>query len=161
EDRRRVESALMNRVKDAGEYLLGLGPASGAIPAADLAGHDGGPERVFGAPVRGIDGVGFKEKREDGRKLDGEMRGEIAGDASGARRMDERVELMVEMTTRDREAMGRDGATLIAIADRERVLQDPLDARREVVLAVVGDQGATPPEQMGQTRLMNRMLEPP
>lgn len=88
------------------------------------------------------------------------MRGEIAGDATGAGPIDERVELIVQMTTSHCQAMGRDGAAAIAIADVECVLQDPLDARREMVLAVIADQRATPPKQMGQTRLMNRAIEP-
>ena len=149
----------MNRLEDAGEHLLRLGAAGGTIAAAHFSGDDRGPERVFGAPVRGVDGIRLEQEREHRRKLDREMGSEIARDATGARAIDEGIELIVQMATRDRQPMSRYLATPKAIARGERALQDALDVRREMVLAVIGDQRATPPEQMGQTGLMNRVIE--
>jgi hypothetical protein len=150
----------MDGVEDTGEHLLRLRTARRAIAAADFAGDHRGPERVFGAPVGGVDHVGLEQEGEHGRKLDGEMRGEIARDASGARAIDEGIELIVEMPPSDGQAMGRHCATPMAIPGRERALQDALDARREMVLTVIADEEATPPEQMGETRLMNGLIEP-
>lgn len=149
----------MNRLEDTGEHLLRLGAAGGTIAAAHFSGDDRGPERVFGAPVRGVDGIRVEQEREHRRKLDREMGSEIARDATGARAIDEGVELIVQMATGDRQPMSRYLAAPKAIARGERALQDALDVRREMVLAVIGDQRATPPEQMGQTGLMNRVIE--
>ena len=55
DQRGEVEVALVGGAHDAGEHLLGVGAVPGAIAAADLAGDDGGPNGLFGAPVGGVD----------------------------------------------------------------------------------------------------------
>jgi hypothetical protein len=50
---------------------------------------------------------------------------------------------------------------LIPVADPQGVLEDPLHAGRNVAFLMIPDQRATPAKQMGQTRLMDRVLEPP
>lgn len=151
----------MHRAEDARQHLLGLGPTGGAIPAADFARDHGGPQRVFGAPIGGVDGVGLEQKREHRWKLDGEMRGEIARDAASARPIDEGIELIVQMTTGHGEAMGRDGAAPIAIADAQRALEHALHPRSEMRVAMIADQCATAPQQMGEARLVDRLIEAP
>jgi len=158
-ERRRVESALVHGPEDAGEHLLRLRAPGRAIPAADFARDDGRPQRVFGAPIGGVNGVGFEQEGKHGRELDGEMRREMAGDAAGARSIDEGVELIVHMPPSHGQPVGGDRAAPKAVADRQRVLEHPLYTRGEVPLTVVADQGATPPQQMGETRLMNGLIE--
>ncbi len=116
---------------------------------------------MFGAPVGRVDGVGLEQKREHRRKLDGEMRGERARDAASARPIDEGIELIVQMTTGHGEAMGRDGAAPIAIADAQRALEHALHPRGEVRVAMIADQRATTPQPMGEARLVDRLLEAP
>lgn len=150
---------MLHGLQDAGEHLLGLGAAGGAIAAADLAGNDGGTQGVFGAPVGGVDRVGVEEKGEDRRKFDGQMRGEMAGDATGARPFDQGIELILEMAAGHGETVTREGPPAIAIADVQRMLEYPLDVRREVKLAVIAHQQATTPEQMRETGLMQGRVE--
>ena len=52
----RVETALAGGAHDAGQDLLGVGPAPGAVAAADLAYGHRGPDGLFGPPVGGVDG---------------------------------------------------------------------------------------------------------
>jgi len=131
EERRRIGAALVNGAEDARQPLLSVGALRGAIAATDFAGDHRQPERLFGPPVGGVDRVELKQKGEHFGKLDGEIRGEIARDAPGARPIEQRIQLIVEMPGR-RSAMSRDGIP-IAIADRECVLEHPLDPWRKVV----------------------------
>ena len=71
----RIELALGGRPDDAGENLLTVGAGPGTISAADLARHDCGPDRVFGAPVRRVD-CRIKQEGPDGREFPLEMLGE-------------------------------------------------------------------------------------
>jgi hypothetical protein len=53
------------RLDDAGEDLLRVRATTRAIAARDLTIHDGGPERLLGAPVGCVD-YPVEEKAEDG-----------------------------------------------------------------------------------------------
>lgn len=149
----------MKGLEDATQDLLRLGPSLRAIAAADFAGHDGGPERVFGTPIGGLNGVGVEEKGEHGRKLDGQMRGEMPGHAAPAGPIDEGIELIVQMPPGDGETVRRHRAGTVAIADRQRVVEHVLHARREVIVPVIAHQRATAPQQMGETGLVDRVIE--
>jgi hypothetical protein len=64
-----VEPTLMRGAQDAGEHLLRVGPASGSIAAAaQLACDDGRPNRLFGAPVRGVE-VWIDQEAEERRQF--------------------------------------------------------------------------------------------
>jgi hypothetical protein len=65
---------LLNRTQDAGEHGMRLGTAFGSVAAADLASDDGWAQRVLGAPVGGVDRIGFEEKRKHGREFNSKMR---------------------------------------------------------------------------------------
>ena len=56
EDDMRIHVALRGGADDARENLLTFGAIPGPISATDLARHDDRSNRVFGAPVGGIDG---------------------------------------------------------------------------------------------------------
>jgi hypothetical protein len=56
-----------------------------SVAAADLARDDGRAQAVLGAPVGGVDCVGFKKKRKDGWEFDGHAR------RNGARRVLDRA----------------------------------------------------------------------
>ena len=61
-----VEAALLCGSQHGREDLLRLCPADGPIAAAArFARDDSGAERVFGAPIRGVE-RGIKEEAEDG-----------------------------------------------------------------------------------------------
>jgi len=103
---------------------------------------------VLGAPVGGVNHVGFEEKRKHGREFDGEVCGKAARDASRTSPINEHVELTLQVAAGDGDPMRRDAALLIAVADAQGVLQNPLDARREMALAMVTNQGPAPTQQM-------------
>ena len=85
---------------DAGEHLLGVGAVPGAIAAADLAGDDGGPNGLFGAPVGGVDRR-VPQKAEYRREFGGQVRGEAVGGVQRRRFVDQPTELG-EQSARER-----------------------------------------------------------
>ena len=135
------------------------GAAFGSITAEHLPRDDGWSERVFGAPVGRVDRIGFKKKSEDRWEFDGKMGRKSAGHSGRARTIDDGVELILEMSARNRDAACGDASVLILGADPQGVLEDPLHAGREVAFPMTGSEcnsGA-----MRQTRLMNRLFEAP
>ena len=83
-DGRGIEVALVNRAQHTGQDFLRMGAAQRAIPSAHFARHDGGSQRMLGAPVGRVDRVWFEQEGEDGREFDGEMRRKVARDATAA-----------------------------------------------------------------------------
>ena len=160
-DRGGVKVALLNGAQDAGEDFLGMSAASGAIASTDFAGDDRRPQRVFGAPIGRVDGIRLEEKGEDRGKFDREMRGKSARDVGGSRTVEEGIESVLQMPASHRDAMRGDRVVQIAVAHVQGVLQDLLDAGRKPALVMVADQIATAPQQMRETRLMDRGLETP
>ena len=81
----RIEFALLCGPDDGGQDLLARGAVCRAVPATDFSGHDGRPKRLLGAPIRRVDRRRVKEKREERRPFDGEMRRESphVGDRAG------------------------------------------------------------------------------
>ena len=68
-----IEAALIGGAEHTREDLLAVGAAGGAIAAAaHFARDDGGPQRVFGAPIGGVERR-VEEKAEDGVEFDDEM----------------------------------------------------------------------------------------
>jgi hypothetical protein len=128
---------------------------SAAIAAADLASDDRGAEGMFGPPVGCINQIRLEQEREDGGEFDGQMRGKMAGDSRRPGSIDERIELIHEMSASDSQAMGRDASVLIAVAHAERVLQQSLHVRRKVAFLMLADQRATASQQVRETRLMD------
>ena len=57
DQRARVEVALAGGTHDAGQHLLGVGPAPGAVAAADLTRDHCGSDGLFGPPVGGVERV--------------------------------------------------------------------------------------------------------
>jgi hypothetical protein len=66
----------------AAEHLLGHGAALGPIAPGHLAIDDDRTQRLFGAPVRGVE-RGIEERAEDGGKLRREMRREAVAVRQG------------------------------------------------------------------------------
>ena len=78
----------MRGPEDGRENLLGLCASWGAIAASTHFARDhGGPERVLGAPVGGVE-CWIEEEAEDGLEFGPQMRREAAGisESAGARR---------------------------------------------------------------------------
>ena len=132
-----------------------------AIAATDFASDDRGSQRVFGAPIGRIHDVGGEQEGKHGRKFDGEMGGKLLRDTLSPRTVDEGVELVLQVPAGDGDAVRRDGALKIPVADAQGVLQDPLDARRKAALVVVADQEATAPQQVSETALVKRGRKSP
>ena len=149
----RVELALLSGAQHAGKHLLGVGAASRAIPAADLAVDDGGTQGVLSAPVGGVDG-GFEEKAEERRQLGAQMGGESLHGRDGADVVQCREQVILHMATGHGGAMRRDDARDAPVADAERLLQGGLDARGERGAGVVACQVARAAQQVGHTGLM-------
>lgn len=85
----------MGRAEEGREDLLGLRAACAAVPAADLAHHDGRSNRVLRSPVGRIDG-GFTKEREQGRRFDGQVGGEPLDGGNGGSRGGEQIEHLFE-----------------------------------------------------------------
>ena len=60
----RIEVSLLGGANDAGEGLLSLGPAPGAVTAAHFARDDGRANRLLRAPVGRVEGR-VKQERPD------------------------------------------------------------------------------------------------
>ena len=132
----------------------------GAIPAADFACDDGRSQGVLGAPVGGVDDIRLEQEREDRGEFNGEMRRELLGDAAAAGAIDEGIELILQMTTRHGDPMRRHLVRARPVAHAQGVLQNPLDARREVPLVLIAYERATAAQQVRETGLMDRVRKP-
>jgi len=133
-----VETALVGSAEDAGEDLLTVGAVPRAIAAAaHLARDDGGPQRVFSAPVGGVEG-GVEEKAEDGIEFDDEVLLKSAHrESSTGCACHKRAQSLDVVPTRDGEAVRGDQTGVIAVPRRQRRLEDRFHCRDEGLLAVV------------------------
>jgi len=121
-----IEVALLGRAQDTGEHLLRRGAMGGSIAAAiDLASNHRGTDRLFGAPVRGVDCRGVK-KPEERDPLAIERRDKALHVRHARRPVEHARELLVEMPARDGHPVLRDRARGVAIAQRQRPLQQGL-----------------------------------
>jgi hypothetical protein len=157
----RIEFTLPSGAQDADQDLLRVGSPPRAIPAAtDLPRDDRRAQRLFGAPVRGVE-PSIDEETEDRGQFDGQMPGE-ALDVWDRAGIGEHVEqLREQMPARDVHAVGRDRAGDAAIAHSQRVMQDPRDARWQARPRMIALQEPTPPEEMRETGLMKRLEKLP
>jgi hypothetical protein len=162
EKRRGVEPPLLRGAEHGPKDLLTAGPAGSAIAAAThFAGHDHWANRMFGAPVGGVEG-GVKEETEDGLVLGAEMALKTRDrEATAGRAGEQRPESCDVAATGDGEAMGRHGAEVIAVAGRQRVLQNRLHGRDEGLPRIIEQETATRAQQMRETGLMARVPEVP
>jgi hypothetical protein len=151
----RIESALLGSAPDRGEDLLTVCAARGPVPTATHLTRDhGGPQGVFGAPVRRVE-RGIKQKAEDGVVFDDQMalKPAHAEEPTGPAR-EQVPEALDVVTARHSEAMIGDRAVVIAITRAERRLQNRFDRRNKRLRRIVEQQGTTAAQQMGQTALM-------
>ena len=68
-----IELALVCGAEYAREDRLSGGAAPGPIAPAHLAGDDGRPQRLFRAPVGGVDSSRVEQEGEERWEFDGEM----------------------------------------------------------------------------------------
>lgn len=142
EDDGGVELALLNRAEHAGEHLVRVGAACGAVATTDFAGDDGRAQGLCRAPVGRVDRR-VEQKREDCRVLDREMRGKALNDAATARLIDESNEPILEMTADDGDAVCGDGP-----AHPQSLLEDGLHPLGKLVFVLVANQPSTSSQQM-------------
>jgi hypothetical protein len=133
--------------------LLTLGAGPGPIAAADLARHDRGPDRVFGAPIRGVNRHRIQQEREQGWELDDEMRGKPLHIGYGPRPIEAAVHARLEAAARHGQAVHGQVAGLITIPHGERLLERGPYVRWECRARVIGQKQLTPAQQMRQARL--------
>jgi hypothetical protein len=115
---------------------------------------------VLSAPVGGVDEVRREQKGQDGRKFNRQMGGEVLCDASAPRVVDEDIEVILQMPTRDGDAVGRHRPCEIPVTHAQGALQHELDPRREMGLVLIADERMTPPQQVRETGLMDRVRKP-
>ena len=142
EDDGGVELALLNRAEDAGEYLVRVGTARGAVATTHFAGDDGGTQGLFSAPIGRVDRW-VEQKREDRRVFDREMRGEPLSNAATARLIDESIEPILQMTAGDGDAVGGDGPAPPAVTNPQSLLEDGLHPRGKPAFVMVANQRST------------------
>jgi hypothetical protein len=156
----RIALALGRRPDDAGENLLTVGASPGTISATDLACHDRGPDRVFGAPVRRVDRR-IKQEGPDGHEFALEVRGETLDVRHATGAFKAFGEAGDELPPDDSQSMRGDDTGVVAVADVERLLQDYLYVHGEGGVRVIGGDQPTPAQEMGETGLMSGGRELP
>ena len=117
----------------------GVGPAPGAVAAADLAGDHRGPDGVFGPPVGGVEGRVAQEE-EHGLEFAGQVPGEALGGGQRRRGVDEPAEPGFEPAAGRREAVLADAAGVAAGPQGEGVLQDRLHGGGPGAVGMIGPQ---------------------
>lgn len=157
-----IEVALVRRAKDGREDLLSLCTVPGTVPTSThLARDDSGSERVFGAPVGGVE-RGVEEEAEDRVVIDIEMIGEATDTADTTRAAgDEATQPLQIVAAGHGEASVREVALGVAIARGECRLQHGFHLRRKRMGRIVQHEDATPAQQMRETRLMPGVGELP
>ena len=110
-----IEAALIGGAQHAGEDLLTVRAAGGAIAAAaHLAGDDGGAQGLFGAPVGGVERR-VEEKAEDGVEFDDEVLLKASHpEPPTGRALQQAAEALEVVAARDGEPVRRDVAGAIA-----------------------------------------------
>jgi len=101
-------------------------PRGERFPPETLRLATGWPQGLFSAPVGRVDRW-IEEKSEDGRQVDGQMRGEAFQRRRAHRLIDQVGEVLGQPGARDRGAMARDVTRRSAVAHGERLLQDGMD----------------------------------
>ena len=114
---------------DAGQHLLGVGPAPGAVAAADLTRDHCGSDGLFGPPVGGVDRRVAQEE-EHRREFVGQVLGEALGGGQRRRGVDQPAEPGGEPTAGRRQTVLTDFARVRAVPQGEAVPQDRLHRAR-------------------------------
>lgn len=103
--------------------------------------------------------MGSKEKREEGGPLDREMCGKAAHVGQSSGMIEVTIEVLEQAAARHGESVRRHPAVEIPVAKREGALQNVPHERHEERPRMIGLQQPTPPQQMRQTGLMDRVCE--
>ncbi len=146
------------RLDHTGQNLLRIGAARGSIAAGDLAIDDGGPQRLFGAPIRGVQRE-IEEKAEERRQFGAEMSGEPLAGPHASRSIEQVEHARDQVSARHRGAMRGGLARAEPVANVERLLQHSMHLRRPARAWMRLHDLAAPPQQMRDTRLMDRVVK--
>ena len=154
----KVELTLLGSAHDAGEDLLRVGPVTGAIATAHLAGYDRGADGLFGAPVGRIYRR-VPEKGEQGGELGGQMVGEaLCGDQSRWR-VDQPCEFGEKSVAGSDQLVVGQAPGVASVSQFQRVLQDHLHIASPRAAGMVVLDFPAASEQVRQTALMARGVE--
>lgn len=156
-----IELTLMGGTEDTREDLLGGGPVPGPIAAAHFARDHGGPQRLLGAPIRGIDGRRIEQEGEERREFKSEVRREPLDIRHRAGMIETAIDAIQQVPAGDGETVRGDAPRVVAIAQCERLLEHRAHGVHEARARMIGLQQPTASEQMRETRLMNRVGEAP
>jgi hypothetical protein len=146
-----IEPTLMGGTEDAREDLLGGGAVPGPIAAAHFACDYGGPQRLLGAPVRGIDGHRIEQEGEERWEFNGEMRRESLDSRHRAGMIETAIEAIHQMPPGDGETVRGDAPPVVAIAQRERLVEQRAHGVHEAGARMIGLQQSAASEQMRDT----------
>src|SRR5215471_18007710 len=149
----RIKVAHTGGLNDAAQDLLRFGTAWRAIATGYFSIHDRRPKRLLGAPVRGIE-RGVKQKAEDRRQFDRQMRREPLAVGQPTRCVQEVEQLRDQMTAGDRGAMRRDLTAGESISDVEGPLEHGLHIPRPGGAWMGFGDLAAATDQMRKTGLM-------
>ena len=161
DERVHIELTLMGGTEDAREDLLGGSTVPGPIAAAHFSRDHGGPQRLLGAPIRGIDGHRIEQEGEERREFNSEMRREPLDIRDRAGMIETAIDAIHQVPAGDGETVRGDAPRVVAIAQRERLLEHRAHGVHETGARMIGLQQPTASEQMRETRLMDRVGEAP
>jgi len=147
-----IEAALGGRAQDGGENLLGVGSTPKPIAApTHLASDHGRPDRLLGSPVRGVE---IGSTRTLKRAVSSIVRCRAKRGISKQTRIVEQVQHLVEqVAASDIDAVRRDRARAVPVADIERVLDDARHAPRKAGAGTILLQRPAQPEEMAHAGL--------
>ena len=149
-----IEAPLPGRAQDAGEHVLGHGPARRSIAAAaHLAGDDRPANRVFRTPIRGVGREG-KQEREQGVPLSIQVLHESTDGIDRGRVVQDRRQLVDQVTASDRGPVRRDLASRVTVAHRQGFMQHVVDLSGQTRARVVVTQFVRAALQVAETGLM-------
>jgi hypothetical protein len=156
-----IELTLVGCAEHACEDLLGGCSPPGPVAATDFARDHCGPQRLLGAPIRGIDGRRIEQESEERREFDGEMRREPLHIRHRTGLVEAPIDAIHQVPARDGEAVSRDASRAVAIPQGERLLKRRAHGGHEAGARMIGLQQPTASEQMRETGLVDRLRETP
>ena len=126
----RIEGTLTTRAEHRREGLLRLRRERCAIATADFTIRHRGAERLFGAPIGGVN-RGLVQEAEERGPLAIEMRGKALHGRNRAALVEHGCQARLHVPARHRQAMGRDRPHDVPVAQRQGLLQHGLYLERE------------------------------
>ena len=120
----RIALLLPRGAEDARHDLLRGGAPRRAVATTHLAGHDGGPNRLFGLPIRGLH-LGAGHTGEECRSLGPQMLEEAAVRRMGDPAGEDAIGVRREAAERHAQPMAVELPAVAPVAQRQRAQEEP------------------------------------